>query len=95
MNNRNTKRLNSKNSIANKPGMIIGFIAIIWIALLIDMIFVAHNQLFIIIAVSIGVWAVGLIMLKPGQLAVDIQKNGFWRTLFRKGSNNKRGRRRR
>lgn len=94
-NNRPVNRLNSKGTQVNKSGLILIGAFVLWVILLMDMLFVAHNDPFIIIFVSLGIWAIALVMIKPGKFARSVQQNGFWKTLFGSGSNQERRRRRR
>ncbi len=96
MSNKKIQRLNGKNTKQNKAGMVFGLTLAFWIIAILDMIFVAHDNIFLIIIVSIGIWAVGLTIAKPGQIAVSFQENGFWKTLLGQGSSQGRqGQRRR
>lgn len=92
----NVNRLNTKQQ-TNKSGLILIGTFVLWLVLFLDMIFIAHNDPFIIIVVSVGIWVVGLLMVKPGKFAMQVQQVGFWKAVFGSGSNQqaKRGRRRR
>ena len=93
--NNNIKRLNDKRNAGDKSGWVLIATFAVWVFLLLDMIFVAHNSMFIIIAVSVGTWLVGLSIMRPGQFAVNVQQNGFWKALLGNGTNQGRRRRRR
>lgn len=91
---KSVNRLNQKQH-ANKTGLILGCTAALWVFLMLDMLFIAHNNWFIIVAVSIGVWAVGLTISKPGEFAEQVQRVGFWKALLGNGTNQDGGRHRR
>lgn len=93
--NNNVRRLNTKQSVGNKSGLTLILTFVFWLVLFLDMMFVAHNDPFIIIVVSIGIWTFGLILMKPGKFAMSVQQNGFWKALFGNGTNEGQRRRRR
>lgn len=87
-------RLNTKQSVGNKSGLILVGTFVLWLVLFLDMIFIAKNDPFIIIVVSLGIWTVGLMLVKPGKFAIKVQQVGFWKALFGSGSNQDAKRRR-
>lgn len=86
------KHLNKKSS-GNRTGMALLGTLVIWLFLLVQQI-MEKNSMFMIIAVTIGVWTAGILIAKPGDFAVKVGEVGFWKALFGGGSN-QGGRRRR
>lgn len=99
--NNNIKRLNTKRSVGNKSGLTLILTFVVWLVFFLDMMFVTHNDPFIIFVVSGGIWTFGLILMRPGKFAMSVQQNGFRKTLqngFRKtlfGNGTNEGQRRR
>lgn len=93
--NNNIKRLNTKRSVGNKSGLTLILTFVVWLVFFLDMMFVTHNDPFIIFVVSGGIWTFGLILMRPGKFAMSVQQNGFWKTLFGNGTNEGQRRRRR
>lgn len=89
------KRINKSKAPSNYTGLVLLGTAVVWFLMLLDMLLIAKNSMPIVIMVSIGVWAVGLAMAKPGQFAQRVRQVGFFKALKGEGdSANGRGHRR-
>lgn len=89
-----SKRINKSKAPGNYTGLVLLGTAVVWILMLLDMLLVAKNSVPIIVMVSIGVWAVGIAMAKPGQFAQRVRQVGFFNALKGEGGTGSRGRRR-
>ena len=92
------RRIGAKKQSANRTAIVWGVAGLIWIAFMIDLV-MTRDPWWLMLIYTIGVFAVALVIAKPGKFAERAYREGFWRTLwntitFNKSSRRSRGRER-
>lgn len=75
------RRIGAKHQNTNRTAWVLGIVAVIWIAYMIDLIW-ARDPWWLMLIYTVGVWSVGLIIAKPGKFSRRAYEDGFWRTIW-------------
>lgn len=91
-NRRGNRRIGAKPQSGNRTNKILAVTGVIWVVYLIDEFTVAHNPIWFVILLTVGIWAVGIVIAKPGKFSRKVYEVGFWNALFNRVPKNRRRR---